>query len=224
MLTAIFGGFRRRAARVARAAGRPHVRAHSRTRRRALARGRAPQGPAAVRGLRRRGCVRGLHLWRARPQRRTGGAPNRHRTKIETKVHPRGGGGPSPRRRNSYPTPGPTTYPLTRARARTHKHTRAFVYECVSRFTCVRVCSLITLGAIVFVPAFSSCYTSVCVLRAAEGFNPFYYGQKDYYIYSSPPLPPLAYFFFFNEISGPHSDPRSFFSDLTVASSDRTRA
>lgn len=114
VLTAIFGGFRRRAARFGRAAGRPHdvhanTRAHhpqrARTRTRTLHStrtdrhhgGRGASGGGGVAAKRVRVCVRarGLHLWRARPQRRhrRSAAPNRctpHQDRNQS---------PSPRRR-----------------------------------------------------------------------------------------------------------------------------
>jgi len=52
-------------------------------------------------------CARVTPLACAAAKTHTGGAPShRRRTKIETKVHPRGGGGPSPRRVHSTAAAG----------------------------------------------------------------------------------------------------------------------
>jgi len=127
--------------------------------------------------------VQGLHLWRARPQRRTPAARRATTaTKIETKVHPRGGGGggPSPRRVHTAPPPPEQSRLTTTQTLAVHppppKPATPTIPSAVDLSVGVRVRrSLIivhTLDAIVFAPA-SSCVQQQSSELRVYVFNPF---------------------------------------------------
>ncbi|KAL4089794.1 hypothetical protein QTP88_024758 [Uroleucon formosanum] len=170
-LTAIFGGFRPESAarRVGRGGTRPHghrTRTHSLGRAKGGGGGRLLLCGGVVAAPSMGVCARVTPLACAAAKTHTGGAPSRHRhhTKIETKVHPRGGGGPSPRRVHSTAAAGTaetnddanSRRPAPQPPHRQPPAPPSWTY--LSACVCVAYSLIIvyTLDAIVFVPASSS--------------------------------------------------------------------
>lgn len=159
--------------------GTAHARTHSDGRKAAVAVDCGGVVAAPSMGV----CTRVTPLACAAAKTHTGGAPSRHRrrTKIETKVHPRGGGGPSPRRVHSTAAAGTaetnddanSRRPAPQPPHRQPPAPPSWTY--LSACVCVAYSLIIvyTLDAIVFVPASSSMQQRSELHSGGYIFNPF---------------------------------------------------